>query len=273
MTKWEVTKAVRASKLTAPAKLVMFALADIADVGTAEIPERFTPSLTVLAAETSLGRSTVARVLNDLEADGWVVRTRPETTDAIGRYERTRYQLQAPPSVVAAPVPERDQSQNGTTPSATASGPSAGTGHPSATAGHRVRSSSDLDQIKDQSRPTADAVALPDRLDVENVCRYLADRIEANGSKRPTITKAWRDAARRLIDRDGRTVEQITRAIDWCQDDPFWKANVLSLPKLREKYDQLRLQAQRGATGTRPSTTDQRVAQAQALKERFRGVS
>lgn len=83
------------------------------------------------------------------------------------------------------------------------------------------------------------------RPDVDQVCNLLADRIEDNGSKRPTITKGWRDAARLMIDRDGRTVEEIVGAIEWCQRDEFWRGNVLSMPKLREKYDQLRLQAQR----------------------------
>jgi hypothetical protein len=54
------------------------------------------------------------------------------------------------------------------------------------------------------------------------------------------------------------------RAIDWCQDDEFWRSNVLSMPKLREKYEQLRLQASRRRTGGRP-TNDQRVAQAMAI--------
>lgn len=85
----------------------------------------------------------------------------------------------------------------------------------------------------------------PPRLDVEQICRHLADRIEANGAKRPLITAKWRTAARRMIDADGRTVEQILGAIDWCQNDDFWRANILSMPKLREKYDQLSLQARR----------------------------
>jgi hypothetical protein len=85
--------------------------------------------------------------------------------------------------------------------------------------------------------------SLPPRPDVEQVCTHLADRIEANGSKRPAITEAWRTSARLLIDKDGRTVEQVLRAIDWCQDSEFWRANVLSMPKLRERYDQLRLKA------------------------------
>lgn len=89
------------------------------------------------------------------------------------------------------------------------------------------------------------------RDDVERICEHLADRIESNGSKRPTITKGWRDAARLMLERDGRTEEDVHGAIDWCQKDEFWRGNVLSLPKLRDKYDQLRLQAQRQRPTTR----------------------
>ena len=85
----------------------------------------------------------------------------------------------------------------------------------------------------------------PYREDVEKVCQHLYDRIVANGSKPPTIGKTWRRSARLLIDKDHRTVEQIIAAIDWCQDDEFWRANILSMPTLREKYDKLRLAAQR----------------------------
>jgi hypothetical protein len=104
------------------------------------------------------------------------------------------------------------------------------------------------------------------RPDIERLCTHLADRIEANGSKRPTVTQKWRDAARLMLDRDDRTEEQIRGAIDWCQADEFWRRNVMSMPKLREQYDRLRLQAEgrRTAAAPRPSTSDQRSAQAQA---------
>ncbi|MFF8716200.1 HNH endonuclease [Streptomyces sp. NPDC015184] len=90
----------------------------------------------------------------------------------------------------------------------------------------------------------------PDRDDVERICQHLADRVEGNGSKRPEITKTWRTAARLMLDKDGRTEEQVHRCIDWCQDNGFWRSNVMSMPKLREKYDQLRLQATRPAHGS-----------------------
>jgi hypothetical protein len=68
-----------------------------------------------------------------------------------------------------------------------------------------------------------------------------------------------------MLDRDKRTEEQIRGAIDWSQADEFWRRNVMSMPKLREQYDRLRLQAgsQRVRAAPKPSTTDQRVAQAQ----------
>jgi hypothetical protein len=117
-------------------------------------------------------------------------------------------------------------------------------------------------KISSSKRSTSEV----ERGDVEQICRHLADRIEANGSKRPTVTAKWREAARLLLDRDGRTVEQVTRAIDWCQDDDFWRSNVLSMSKLRDQYDRLRLAAQR-ASPSRQSTTDQRVNAALALAE------
>lgn len=101
--------------------------------------------------------------------------------------------------------------------------------------------------------------------EVLRLCDHLADRIDDNGSIRPTIGQRWYDAARLMMSRDGRTAEQIHAAIDWSQDDEFWRANILSMAKLREKYDRLRLDAQRktrspqGGNGPRPSTTDQRV--------------
>lgn len=83
------------------------------------------------------------------------------------------------------------------------------------------------------------------RDDVMSLCNLLADLIEQNGSLRPTIGKTWTDAARLLLDKDGRDVEAAARLMLWTQANTFWKANVLSLPKFRDKYDQLRLAANR----------------------------
>jgi DNA-binding transcriptional ArsR family regulator len=259
VTRWDVTKAVRASDLPAPSRLIMLTLADVAEVGTAEIPERFNPSFRVLAEETGLDKSTVRRHLGALEEAGWIECRRPEDKDR-WRGERNRYRLTLPRGV----EPPGVEAQNDTL-EAEGLHPG-GTEHPAVeaqnTQGGGTESPLETDlsyqrQIKpDPLSPSSNELAIPERLDVEHVCRHLADRIEANGSKRPKITKAWRDSARRLIDRDKRTVEQIVRAIDWCQNDPFWRSNVLSMPKLRDKYDQLRLAAQRPNGRASPSAPD-----------------
>ena len=126
-------------------------------------------------------------------------------------------------------------------------------------------------KVKTSSRPRRDLNAGRD--DVERLCSHLADRIEVNGSLRPAVTKAWRDAARLMLDGDGRTEAQAHKAIDWCQGNEFWRKNVLSMPTLREKYDRLRMDADderkrntHSPNGQRPSTTDRRIAEIQALK-------
>lgn len=84
--------------------------------------------------------------------------------------------------------------------------------------------------------------ATPPREDVELLCKTLHERVTGNGSK-ASITKTWRDAARKLLDLDSRPLEQALALIEWCQDDEFWRANVMSMPKFRSKYDQLRLKS------------------------------
>jgi hypothetical protein len=94
------------------------------------------------------------------------------------------------------------------------------------------------------------AEATPDEANaeaIERLCTRLADHIESNTGKRPTITKTWRDAVRLMLGRDKRTEYQIGWIIDWCQADEFWRSNILSMPKLRDKFDQLVLKS-----GVRP---------------------
>ena len=38
---------------------------------------------------------------------------------------------------------------------------------------------------------------------------------------------------------DGRTASEIRDLIEWSQNDMFWRANILSMKKLRKQFDQL----------------------------------
>jgi hypothetical protein len=81
--------------------------------------------------------------------------------------------------------------------------------------------------------------------EVIKACNLLADLIADNGSRRPEVTDKWLSDMERLNRIDERSWEQITKAIEWCQADDFWRGNIMSPGKLRKQYDQLRLAAQR----------------------------
>jgi hypothetical protein len=100
-------------------------------------------------------------------------------------------------------------------------------------------------EVEVEKEKNMSAVAdAPIRSDVEGLCRYFALAISRNGAK-ATITEKWRTEARLLLDKDEREPSEIRSVIDWSTSDSFWRVNVLSVPKLREKYDQLRLAMQR----------------------------
>ena len=112
------------------------------------------------------------------------------------------------------------------------------------------------DTVIDQDADTSDApTPTRERPDVEAVCDHMADSVAARTGRRPRITKRWRDAARLMIDRDQRPTDQIHAAIDWVAQSDFWAANILGLPKLREKWDTIYLQALREKHAQSPRVT------------------
>lgn len=56
---------------------------------------------------------------------------------------------------------------------------------------------------------------------------------------------SWIDECRKLRDLDKRTPEQIESVIEWCQEDNFEKTVVLSMPKLRKRFDELLLKSKK----------------------------
>ena len=70
---------------------------------------------------------------------------------------------------------------------------------------------------------------------------YLFAKIKENNSEHKLLTNSqkqkWADSIRLMMERDNRTAQQIKNMIDWCQQDDFWKQNILSTAKLRKQYD------------------------------------
>lgn len=263
-TKWEINKAVKASSLPPPSRLIMFALSDSADAKTGVVPEEHAPSLRELAEWTGHGKATVIRHLDLLEESGWLTRERPSIEAARLEHAKTNYQL------FIGHVSERDMPMSQTETSFDESMSQSETSHVSERDKGMSQSETvplfpDHYQISpDHSSPKKPATKAkrrrrpkpktpPARLDVERICKHLADRVEANGSLRPAVTAKWRESARLLLDRDGRTEDQVMKAIDWCQADDFWRANVKSMPTLRKQYDTLRLHAKRPNGRASPS--------------------
>lgn len=197
-------------------------------------PDGWQATLAQIAAECHLGHDQVKRATTQLRERGWLTSKRAD------RWTPTLVW-----NVVWAPASREGENPPHETPET----PCPDEGETPSTEQGETHFSSYEDRKTSRQQPsssTADA-ADPDpvREDIERICKHLADRIEGNGSRRPKIGKGWRTAARLLLDKDDRPEAKVHLAIDWCQDDEFWRSNILSMPTLRAKYDQLRLAAQR----------------------------
>ncbi|WP_270235319.1 replication protein [Lacticaseibacillus suilingensis] len=75
---------------------------------------------------------------------------------------------------------------------------------------------------------------------------YLWEKIKSNNPehRKPNL-QAWANDIRKMHEIDKRPFDKIHRMIEWCQADTFWQTNILSVAKLREKYDTMKAQANR----------------------------
>jgi hypothetical protein len=128
----------------------------------------------------------------------------------------------------------------------------------------------DKDRDKDvrERRKSAAPPADTPRPDVDEICDRLVQHLVANNCKPPTVNGKWRDSARLLLDRDNRPLAEVLAVLDWSQRHTFWRGIVLSLPKFREKYDQLRIQRENEITGR--ASNGHRAPQASRPDEAYR---
>jgi hypothetical protein len=73
------------------------------------------------------------------------------------------------------------------------------------------------------------------------VCDTLSAQIRERDPQAkfdPRSERTLREA-RLLLERDGRTVEQVAEVLAWLRTDTFWSTVILSTAKLREKFTQL----------------------------------
>lgn len=105
--------------------------------------------------------------------------------------------------------------------------------------------------------------------DDHKAVRWMWDRLrDANPATKEPGWDTWANDMRLMRERDGRTHREACELFGWAQRDAFWRSNILSPAKLREKWDQLvmkRMAPQQ--SGAAP------VNKQQALEDRNRQVA
>jgi len=95
-----------------------------------------------------------------------------------------------------------------------------------------------------QGEETNDLSVPPEALELADA---LAESIRSHQPKNKSISPAkwggtrcrWARAFRLAHQRDDRTWAELRAVVDWLPEDDFWRTNILSAEKLREKFDQL----------------------------------
>ena len=67
--------------------------------------------------------------------------------------------------------------------------------------------------------------------------------INPNHKKPNFESSGWADAVRLMREQDNRTYDEMGNLFSWVVQDSFWKSNILSPKKLREKWDALKIKS------------------------------
>jgi len=113
-------------------------------------------------------------------------------------------------------------------------------------------------------RPKFDEDSIPYKAAV-----YLRDKIKENHPRQPLPDKNAKDMEDWSVELErlnrlgthgaknqGYTWEEIREIIDWCQDDSFWKKNILSASKFRRKIVQLESKMENDSSYKKPKKSE-----------------
>lgn len=124
------------------------------------------------------------------------------------------------------------------------------------------------------SSAEANEGAMAERDDVEQLVARLSQRVSENEFKLPAGFVDWQRQARLLLDRDERDLGQALRLIDWATGHHFWAANIRSMGKFRQQYDQLLGQARNEHRQRQPKrTTDDKRSDVGSFVAQVMGTS
>jgi hypothetical protein len=101
--------------------------------------------------------------------------------------------------------------------------------------------------VEESPTPKARSTAKPSH-EAEKLAALLSGEIRRNAPDyriTPAKQRKWADVADRMLRLDHKSYDEIAGMIVWVQRDEFWRANVLSMQKLREKFDDLKIRRAR----------------------------
>lgn len=218
----------------ATAKLVLLCLADCHSDETG----RCNPSILHIAKTTGLDRKTVITSLSILESIGAFVaiknygswtqyKLQTSTKNGTGMPEATSPNngtgkaVPVPKTVQVQPVPKTVQVEQKPVPKT-------------------VQVSPDQSQKRDTNlkhKRIRDKTLCPDHL---KMAEWIWVKVQSvtQSTKTPNL-EAWADDVRKLNEIDKRDLRLIGEVFLWAHTDQFWKTNILSPAKLRDKFDAL----------------------------------
>lgn len=210
----------------------MFALADYLD-------ERWSTyaGQVRLAREADVSERTVRRFMAEAETVGWLCREPQHAGPGDGRGRREdRVFLHVNGDRSLCPCADNLAGESDTShrPPGVVSPATRGANDEAAPSSRGTQDEPTTSDVPPSDVTSSDAEAA-------RLAELLADLIEQNGSKRPTVTKSWVTEIDRMIRLDSRSVDLVEKCIRWSQADSFWRANIMSPGKLRKHYDRLRL--------------------------------
>lgn len=184
-----------------------------------------------IARDFADGVKSINSGLQELETEGYLQRERLSN----GRVE---YILKSPMSQTDMGVPE-PHVPNGIRPKRH----SAQTDMVSNTDSNSNKDSNSNTKVGDVSPTTAPEKEKPPKYSPEDMrlAKLLADLIKNNYPdwELKGNIETWAEHVEKLHRIDGKEYSKIEYTIRWCQNDSFWRKNILSTSKLREKYNNL----------------------------------
>ena len=96
------------------------------------------------------------------------------------------------------------------------------------------------------STSTSNTLLVPENLELAVLLKNLILKNLPNRRIGDRDLRNWTNDVHLMKERDNRTLEEIKAMIIWTQADSFWRANILSMGKLRKQFDQLSLKQKKG---------------------------